>query len=183
MRVSTGRSELELNVWGEGDPALTIHGVFTPYAFDAMSLEPLLCDQFRRIAYHRHNYGLSSHGDHAHSVKDEAEDALEVLQQVGGRRGHIVAHSGGAPKALQLALDHPDAVLSLTLIEPVLPTPEFREFHGRISGDVAEAYASGDRDRAARIFISADFGRDDVREQLDPVMPPDWWDHCVTDIG
>jgi pimeloyl-ACP methyl ester carboxylesterase len=95
----------------------------------------------------------------------------------------VVAHSTGATKALQLALDHPGAVQSLTLIEPALPTPEFGEFLGRVVPKASEAYARGDHDGAVAMNMAAVFGSDDFRVHLDQVLPADWWERCVADYG
>jgi pimeloyl-ACP methyl ester carboxylesterase len=51
-----------------------------------------------------------------------AQDAVEIarIAQRSAAPIHIVAHSYGAAVAVQFALDHPESVASLTLIEPVL---------------------------------------------------------------
>ena len=44
------------------------------------------------------------------------------MRQLGIRRAHIVGHSSGGNIALQLALETPEHVQSLALLEPALPT-------------------------------------------------------------
>jgi pimeloyl-ACP methyl ester carboxylesterase len=94
----------------------------------------------------------------------QAADCAELLSTLGAKPAHIVGHSSGAIIALQLALDSPEAVRSLTLLEPPLfavpsrdqlferigPTPQMFE-----DGDSAGAFDSfmkgvcGERYRAA----------------------------------
>jgi pimeloyl-ACP methyl ester carboxylesterase len=42
------------------------------------------------------------------------------MRHLGIERAHVVGHSSSAIMALQLALDAPDRVLSLALLEPAL---------------------------------------------------------------
>lgn len=51
-------------------------------------------------------------------MADHARLAAEVIRRQ-GRPVHLVGHSFGGAVALRLALDHPDLLRSLTLIEPV----------------------------------------------------------------
>ena len=68
-------------------------------------------------------YGRASFRD---STRDDAAslagDAAAVLRTLGDRAlaFHLVGHSYGGAVALKIALSHPQRVLSLTLIEPVL---------------------------------------------------------------
>lgn len=65
----------------------------------------------------------------------------------------VIGHSFGATVALRLALEHPGALRSLVLIEPVLFAVA-----GRAKGDgdaaFAEAMRAGDMERAARDFTA-----------------------------
>jgi len=92
-------------------------------------------------------------------------DHVEALRPLllGSRQpAHLVAHSFGAVVALQAALDHPEAVSSLALYEPVLiallsrrtPSlePEQQVFH--VADFVRDLMAKGDPMGAARCFIS-----------------------------
>lgn len=70
----------------------------------------------------------------------------------------LVGHSFGATAALRLAVESPDLVRSLTLIEPVYfaatqGTPAYAR-HQAAMAPFEAALAAGDRDEAARIFTS-----------------------------
>ena len=69
---------------------------------------------------------------------------------------HVIGHSFGATVALRMALDHPDKVSRLTLIEPVyfaLATdPAACADHVARFDPINSAYNAGDLDTAARLF-------------------------------
>lgn len=76
-----------------------------------------------------------------------------------GAPAHLVGHSYGAAVALEAALDRPERVASLCLIEPVAfhllePGSGEREQVERLSRAVRAAVARGQLRRAARIFMS-----------------------------
>ena len=69
---------------------------------------------------------------------------------------HLIGHSFGATVALRMALDHPDRVSRLTLIEPVyfaLATDDAaRADHVSRFGPIYAAHDAGDPETAARLF-------------------------------
>ena len=74
---------------------------------------------------------------------------------------HLIGHSFGATVALRMALDHPEKVSRLTLIEPVyfaLATdPAAQADHVARFTPINAAYDAGDLETAARLF-HADWG-------------------------
>lgn len=95
---------------------------------------------------------------------------------------HLVGHSFGATVALRLAMESPDKVRSLTMIEPVF----FAAAKGRATfaahrlaeNDVFTAYQAGDLMTAARVFnrlwgggASWDSLRDETRFAMAEGMP------------
>lgn len=70
----------------------------------------------------------------------------------------LIGHSFGGTVALRIAMEHPDLVRSLTLIEPVLfaaarsaDAPEYGDFR-TAHLEFAQVVAAGDREAAAAIF-------------------------------
>lgn len=110
--------ELEYSSRGTGEPLLFVHGGFLTSWFDPMSREVVLSERYRLISYHRPGYGRSSLPAGPVTVEDQARCCLALLRHLRVEPAHIVAHSIGGCFALQLALDAPDAVRSLALLEP-----------------------------------------------------------------
>ena len=87
-------------------------------------------------------------------------DAAALLEQLGIPRAHIAGHSSGAAVAAQLALDRPDTVHSLILMElSLLSVPSGALFLEQ-AGPAFEAYASGDHARALATFMTVVSGLD-----------------------
>lgn len=97
--------------------------------------------------------------------------ALGLLQG----SAHVIGHSFGAYAALRLALDHPEMVRSVTMIEPVFfaaakgPDPAGLAAHKRKAGRYMGALAAGDPVSAARGF-TADWGDGRPWESLKPAQ-------------
>ena len=88
------------------------------------------------------------------SFTEHAADAAALLGHLGVRRAHVAGHSSGADIALQLALDCPELVHTLTLLEPpLLGVPSAGAFFEK-AGPALAAYGSGERERAMVQFMS-----------------------------
>jgi pimeloyl-ACP methyl ester carboxylesterase len=71
------------------------------------------------ITYHQRGQAGSPRGDGSPAVtfEEHAADAALLLRHLGVRRAHVAGHPTGAAIALQLALDQPDVVHTLVLLE------------------------------------------------------------------
>lgn len=106
---------------GDGPPLLLMHGGGLAGWTTLLAAEPGLADH-RVIRLTRAGYT----GDPAPSgltVADHAAHAAALLHRLGATPAHVVAHSSGAAVALQLAVDDPSAVQTLSLLEPPLLDP------------------------------------------------------------
>jgi len=119
-QAKTDGAALEYDVAGTGEPVVFIHGAFIAEAFRPLLAEPSLANRYRLILYHRRGYAGSSRAAEPLSISRHAADCWAVLQHLGVDRAHVVGHSYGGAIALQLALDSPDVVHSLALLEPAL---------------------------------------------------------------
>jgi pimeloyl-ACP methyl ester carboxylesterase len=94
------------------------------------------------------------------SVGNHADDAAALLEHLGFPRAHIAGHSSGAAVAAQLALDRPEMVQTLALLElSLLSVPSGALFLEQAS-PAFEAYAGGDHARALALFMTAVSGLD-----------------------
>src|SRR5690348_14414538 len=104
---------------GTGRPLLFIHGAGTCGTEWERDLEPLSSD-LRVIVYDRRGYGASSASPGTWAAhRDDAARVLEVLRAAPAA---VVGCGLGAIVALALALERPELVGSLVLVEPALIT-------------------------------------------------------------
>ena len=170
-RVNIDGITLEYEVQGSGEPVVFIHGALIANSFEPLIAEPVLRERFGLIRYHRRGFAGSSHPDGPTSISVQVADCLALIRSLGIQQAHVVGHSGGGIIALQLALDAPEAVRSLSLLEPaligLLPTaPKFFEQ----MGPIIQMYEAGDKAAAVDAFLEAVTGRG-YRADLDRVLP------------
>ena len=151
--------ELEYEVVGSGEPLLLISPVMADGFLPLLS-EPVLADHYQLIRYHKRGWVGSTHTPPPVSIADHAADAAALLNHLGVLRAHIAGHSSGAAVAAQLALDHPEAVRTLILLElSLLSVPSGQAFFEQ-AGPAFEAYGNGDHESALAIFMSVVSGLD-----------------------
>ena len=151
--------ELEYEVRGAGEPVLLIDMLIAD-CFVPLVREPALADSHQLIRYHKRGWVGSTHTPPPVSIADHAADAAALLEHLGVRRAHIAGHSTGASIGVQLALDHPEKVHTLTLLEPTLVSLPLGGAFLKGAAPVFEAYARGDHSAAFAMFVSAASGLD-----------------------
>jgi pimeloyl-ACP methyl ester carboxylesterase len=170
--VKVNGVELEYEAIGSGEPVLLISPVLADGFLPLLS-EPALADRYKLIRYHKRGWVGSTHTPVPVSVSDHAADAATLLDHLGIRRAHIAGHSSGAAVAAQLALDCPERVHTLLLLElSLLSVPSGEAFFEQ-AGPAFEAYASGDHSRALAVFMTAVSGLDwtECRALLEERVP------------
>ena len=111
--------ELNHKVFGSGDPVIILHGLFGMLDNWQSIAKKLAADYMVYIVDQR-NHGRSPRMD-THSYPDMAEDLATFMESNWIHSAHIVGHSMGGKTAMQLAMDHPDLVETLTVID-ISPT-------------------------------------------------------------
>ena len=145
--------DLEFDDRGAGDPVLLISPVLAD-GFVPLVAQRSLADDYRLIRYHKRGWVGSTHSPPPVTVADHAADAAALLDHLGIGRSHLVGHSSGAAVAAQLALDAPDRVATLTLLElSLLSVPAGTAFLEQ-AGPAFEAYTNGDHEDAIARFVS-----------------------------
>ena len=123
---------LEYEDPGPGEPVLCIHGAFVADSFRPLLSQRELTERYRLITYHRRGYAGSSRTTDRVSLAEQAEDCRRLLSHLRIPRAHVLGHSSGGAIGLQLALDAPNQVQTLSLLEPAL-----------IVGESADQYRHG----------------------------------------
>src|SRR5687767_3558414 len=119
-RAQVDDIELEYEVRGAGDPVVLVHAGVCADWFRGLLAERALTDRYRLIRYHRVGYAGSDRVLGPVSIREQADHCRLLMEQLSVARAHVVGHSSGGNIALQLALDHPESVRSLALLEPAL---------------------------------------------------------------
>lgn len=160
-RVKTSRLETHLYRSGErsSTPILLLHGNFSSgfWFQDLMTRLPGRdC-----IAPDLRGYGETEALpiDARRGAKDWSEDLGSLIDRLELEKVHLLGWSAGAAAAMQLMLDRPDSVRSLTLLAPVSPygfggtkdrtgTPVYSDYAGSgggiVSADFVHALVSND---------------------------------------
>jgi pimeloyl-ACP methyl ester carboxylesterase len=151
--------ELEYEVRGAGEPLLLIDMLIAD-CFVPLLPEPALADAYQLIRYHKRGWVGSTHTPPPVSIAEHAADAAALLEHLDVRRAHVVGHSTGASIGAQLALDRPEKVHTLTLLEPTLLSLPLGRGFLQAAAPVFEAYGRGDHAGAFAMFVTAASGLD-----------------------
>lgn len=126
-QVETGEVSLRVRHGGSGPPVLLLHGYpQTHMIWDAVAQG--LARDFAVICPDLRGYGGStlptSSPDHETSSKRAmARDAMAVMRHFGFETFDVAGHDRGGRVAYRLALDHPQAVRRLSILD-IIPTGE-----------------------------------------------------------
>ena len=169
-RARVDGAELEFGVTGAGEPVLLIHGALIAEAYAPLCAEPALNSRYRLVRIHRRGYAGSSRVRAPFSLAEQADDCRALLRHLGIERAHVVGHSSGGVIALRLALDAPEVVHSLVLLEATLLDVPSGALLIEALGPVLEQYGAGDKEGAVDSFLRWAIGSD-YRAWLDRLIP------------
>jgi pimeloyl-ACP methyl ester carboxylesterase len=172
---------LEIRDRGSGDPVVFVHGSMGD-ELAAVLTQPALADRYRLVDYHRRGYGGSECPHMPVSIEQQSADCLAIVRHLGIEWAHFVGQSYGGAIILQVALDAPEAVHTLALLEPALPSVMFNspEFVAQ-TAQVGPLYASGDKAGAVEAFGQGVCGAD-YHAMFDRNLPPGWFERWVADL-
>lgn len=182
MVPKTRNQLIEYEVRGVGEPLLLIHGSILADGFFPLLNEPAIASTYRVISYHRRGFAGSDRAQLPFLIPQQAADCRALLAHLGIPRAHVAGHSYGAVTTLQLALDAPEIVQSLALLEPPLldAIPSGPTFAAGIE-PLVSMYAQGDKVGALDGFLTAVVGPA-YREVMDRFLPPGAFDLAIADL-
>lgn len=159
-RATLNGVALEYALQGSGEPLLLIPTGPIADGFMPFLSDRALAARYRLISYHQRGQVGSTRSPAPVSFAQHAADAAALLDYLGVRGAHVAGHSSGGDIALQLAVDRPDLVHTLVLMEPALMfVPSAAAFFEK-AGPALSAYGSGDREAAMALFLSMVSGLD-----------------------
>jgi haloacetate dehalogenase len=125
--IDAGEAEIRVRYGGSGPPLLLLHGNPQTHAM-WHEVAPRLAGEFTVVATDLRGYGDSSKPettpDHApYSKRAMALDQLAVMRSLGFERFFVCGHDRGGRVAYRMALDHPERVLKLAVLD-IVPTWE-----------------------------------------------------------
>jgi pimeloyl-ACP methyl ester carboxylesterase len=165
--------ELEYEIQGAGESVVLMHAGVCADFFKPLVEEPALTDRYRLVRYHRVGYAGSSRLVGAVSIAQQAAHCRSLMRHLGIERAHIVGHSSSAMMALQLALDAPETVQTLALLDAARPAPHSEvqmEFIKAVVQPALQRYGAGDKAGAVDIWMQGTCGPD-YRAALEQVLP------------
>jgi pimeloyl-ACP methyl ester carboxylesterase len=172
-RATVDGMELEYIERGAGEPVVLMHAGVCADFFLPLAAQPMLTERYRLLLYHRVGYAGSSRVAGPVSIAQQAAHCRTLMQNLGIARAHIVGHSSSAMMALQLALDAPESVRSLALLDAARPAPASpvqQEFLEAFVRPAVRLYRAGDKAGAVDFWMQGTCGAD-YRVALDRILP------------
>jgi haloacetate dehalogenase len=159
-RIDVGDAVLRVRRGGSGSPVMLLHG--HPRTHTTWHrVAPLLAAEHTVICPDLRGYGESSKphtsDDHApYSKRAMAADCIELAKVLGHERFAVVGHDRGANVAFRAALDDPDAISALAVMDGV----PIADLLARCDAAFAQSwwhwFFLGQTDKPAERVISAD---------------------------
>jgi haloacetate dehalogenase len=159
-RVDVGDAVLRVRHGGSGPPVLLLHGHPRTHA-TWHRVAPRLAARCAVVCPDLRGYGRSvgppSAPDHAaYSKRAMAGDAVSVMRRLGHQRFAVVGHDRGSYVAMRTALDHPDAVAALGVLDSVPIGEALARADARFAAAWWHWFFLGQTEKPAERVISAD---------------------------
>lgn len=137
-QIEAGEVSINVVTGGSGPPLLLLHGYPQTLAMWAV-IAPLLARDFTVVATDLRGYGDSGKprcapGNANYSFRAMAQDQVNVMRALGHHRFHVAGHDRGGRTAHRMALDYPQVVASLAVIDIVPTYAMFMDTNRHIAG-------------------------------------------------
>lgn len=186
-------TRLYYQVMGSGEPLMVVHGgPLLDHGYMEPWLKELSSDYLLVFMDQRLSGRSSPESDSANITLDRfTEDIEAVRRHLELDRVHLLGHSWGGFLAMRYALDHPEALRSLTLVSPLPPSTahwgkEQQALASRLDSSylrvrdslsATPAFRSGEpgaRVKLLRHAFRPQFHNPDIAEGLELYMPEDY---------
>ena len=124
-QIKTSGTTIHTLYGGKGSPVLLLHGIPETHLC-WRKIAPALAEDHFVVLTDLRGYGDSGKppggGDHfAYSKRAMAQDQVEVMKHLGFDKFAVVGHDRGGRAAHRMALDHPEALTKLAILD-IVPT-------------------------------------------------------------
>lgn len=139
---------------GQGEPLILIHGLFGSMENLGALARPL-AEQFSVYSLDLPNHGRSPHSDQM-TLGSMAEDVLAWMDREGLQQAHMLGHSLGGKIAMEVALQYPERVKSLILVDiaPVsYPLHHNDVFDGLLAVNPSQLESRSQADKQLQPFV------------------------------
>ncbi|PIE14871.1 MAG: alpha/beta hydrolase [Rhodobacterales bacterium] len=161
MSQKTIQTNTGVHLWteqsGEGEPVLLISGAnASAFMWPGAFVQRVVDQGYRVVRYDHRDTGRSDRLDFQktpYSVVDLCEDAIAVLDGLNIAKAHVVGMSLGGTIGQVLALDHPDRLLSLTVMMAAALDVDFgTNWMSALEGKAAPGDLPGPKPEVVRAF-------------------------------
>ncbi|TNE62572.1 MAG: alpha/beta fold hydrolase [Bacteroidetes bacterium] len=142
--------ELYAREFGQGDPIVILHGLFG-FSDNWQTIAKALADHHLVVTPDLRNHGRSLHVP-THTYPEMADDLKAFLESHWIFSTTLIGHSMGGKVAMQFALDHPDMVDKLVVI------------------DIAPGEAASNHTEIFRALLDLDLSRISRRQEADDFL-------------
>ena len=106
---------LNHKIYGQGDPIVILHGLFGMLD-NWQTVAKKLAENYMVILVDQRDHGKSKHTEEF-NYQVLAEDLNEFLEENWIHSSHIIGHSMGGKTAMQFAVNHPDMIKKLIIVD------------------------------------------------------------------
>jgi haloacetate dehalogenase len=181
-QIDVGEVTLRVRHGGQGSPLVLLHGHPRTHA-TWHRVAALLAPRHTVVCPDLRGYGLSimppTREDHAQSSKRAmALDVLRLMRALGHDRFGVVGHDRGSAVAYRLALDHPEAVTRLAVLDCLPIGEHLARADARFARAWWHWFFFAQTDKPAERVINADpqaWYSTSTPEQMGPEAHDDLW--------
>jgi esterase len=155
--------ELFYRIFGSGKPVIILHGLYG-MSDNWHSIGKSLSGHYSVIIPDQRNHGRSPHSNE-HNYEVMKQDLLELFNRLEIDKAMLIGHSMGAKTAALFAIDHPQRISKLVLVD-MSPKAYTVEEYDSFSADHKAILSA-----LQKTDIANAGSRKEVEEQLEPFIP------------